>query len=159
MRFSLSLLALALLMPLPAAAYLTPEEVLFDDDIYVDAPPNARNAEAARDAQEAEYRARAEAEQNAQTSSDDGDLHGAAGMEEPVTDAPDGLTEEERRNARILERIEQNRAQNGVVLQGNAHDETLHGGAPLASTGAGTIVTMLALAAAIGLTLRRALRV
>lgn len=149
MRILLTLIALLGFSPLPVHAYLTPEEVLLEDD-FVSAPPNARNAEAARNAQEAEYEERSADEENAEPgATEDPDLHGAA--------PDDELTAEDRRDLRTLERLEQNREEAAldVVLGAN---ETLHGGAPLAPTGMGTIVAMLTIAAAIGLTLRRALR-
>lgn len=173
MRIFLTLLALVAFSPLPAQAYLTPEEVLQDGD-FVDAPPNARNAEAARAAQEAEYdrRAAEEAAESDEEAEDEDlpgdntidDLHGSAEYEEGVDWDPDGidLTAEERRDDRVLDRVERQRlddmGQNGVVLHGSAGQEPLHGGAPLAPTGMGTIVTILAIAAATGYTLRKALR-
>ncbi len=175
MRILLTLLALATFLPLPAQAYLTPEEVLESSD-FITPPPNARNAAAARAAQEAQYDARAieeadaEAEQAAQESSPDDntidDLHGSADEEDVIDWTPDGtdLSAEERRNERVLDRVERNRlddmAQNdgGVVLRGSADQESLHGGAPLAPTGAGTVVAILAIAAATGFTIRKALR-
>jgi hypothetical protein len=175
MRILLTLLALATFLPLPAQAYMTPEEVLENGD-FVDPPPNARNAEAARAAQEAEYDARAaeeaeaEAEQAEEESTPDGntidDLHGSADEEEVIDWDPEGsdLTAEERRDERVLDRVERNRLDDmaandgGVVLHGSAGQEPLHGGAPLAPTGAGTVVAILAIAAATGFTIRKALR-
>lgn len=177
MRILLTLLALATFLPLPAQAYLTPEEVLESGD-FAAPPPNARNAAAARAAQEAQYDARAieeadaqaEAEQAAQESAPDDntidDLHGSADEEEVIDWNPDGtdLSAEERRNERVLDRVERNSlddmAQNdgGVVLRGSADQESLHGGAPLAPTGAGTVVAILAIATATGFTIRKALR-
>jgi hypothetical protein len=175
MRILLTLLALATFLPLPAQAYLTPEEVLESGD-FVAPPPNARNAAAARAEQEATYDARAaeeadaEAEQAAQESAPDDntidDLRGSADEEDVIDWTPDGtdLSAEERRNERVLDRVERNRlddmAQNdgGVVLRGSADQESLHGGAPLAPTGAGTVVAILAIAAATGFTIRKALR-
>lgn len=174
MRILLTLLAIATFLPLPAQAYMTPEEVLESGD-FVAPPPNARNAEAARAAQEAEYDARAaeeaeaEAEAQEEASMPDGntidDLHGSADEEEVIDWDPEGsdLTADERRDERVLDRVERNRlddmAQNGgVVLHGSAGQEPLHGGAPLAPTGAGTVVAILAIAAATGFTIRKALR-
>lgn len=172
MRITLSILALALLAPLPAQAYLTPEEVLESGD-FVAPPPNARNAKAARAAQEAEYDARAAREAANEESMEDDDwgpgsgtlddLHGAAEEEEVIDweETGAGIDPETRRNDRVLDRVERNRldnmAVNGVVLHGSA-PEPLHGGAPLAPTGMGTVVSLLVGAAAIGYTLRKALR-
>jgi len=174
MRTLLTLLALVTFLPLPAQAYLTPEEVLEDGD-FVAPPPNARNAEAARAAQEAEYDRRAAEEaaaleveekedQNLPGDNTIDDLHGSAEDEDAVDWDPDGsgLTAEDRRDDRVLDRVERQRldnmGSNGVVLHGSAGQEPLHGGAPLAPTGMGTIITILAIAAATGYTLRKALR-
>lgn len=187
MRILLSLLVLAFFLPLPAQAYLTPEEVLSEED-FVAPPPNARNARAAREAQEAEYDARAEdaaadegepdAGEDDWTAGDEeeppsgtlDDLHGAAGEEEVIDWEPDdtGATADERRDERVLERIERTRLeQQGrdpapAILHGAAPDETLHGGAPkqppLAGTGPGTVVLLLAGSLAVGFTLRLALK-
>jgi len=175
MRIALSILALVLLMPLPAHAYLTPEEVLEEED-YVTPPPNARNAKAARAAQEAEYDARdaeaaaaeeEEEEEEAAAGETPGsntidDLHGSAEDEEVIDWEETGgdLDADERRDERVLSRVERQRLDDmaaGVVLHGSA-PEPLHGGAPLAPTGMGTVVSLLAGAAAIGYTLRKALR-
>ncbi len=170
MRILLTLLALALFAPLPAHAYLTPEEVLEEEDL-VAPPPNARGAAAARAAQEAEYDARAaeEAATEEDTANDNGvpdgntidDLHGSADEEEMIDWESDdaGLNAEERRDERVLDRVERNRLDDqGVILHGSATDEPLHGGAPLAPTGSGTIVAVLLIAGAIGYTLRKAIK-
>lgn len=172
MRTLTLLIALATFAPLPAQAYLTPEEVIESGD-FVDAPPNARGAKAARAAQEAEYDARA-ADQAARDEAADAStppadntidgLHNAAADTEAVdwNPAGDGLTPDERRDDRVLQRVERNRlddmAQNGVVLRGSAPDEPLHGGAPLAPTGMGTVMAVLAVVAASAFTLGKALR-
>ncbi len=171
MRIFLTILLLASFAPLPAQAYLTPEEVLEEED-FVDPPPNARNAAAARAAQEAEYDARvaAEAENAANSENPDSntldELHGSAEGEEVIdwTDAEAELSAEERHDERVLDRVERARLDemaaggDGVILHGSAGDEPLHGGAPLAPTGMGTIAAVLAIAAAVGYTLRKALR-
>jgi hypothetical protein len=155
---------------------MTPEQVLEEED-FVAPPPNARGAEAARAAQEAEYDARRDEQPGNTTQGDatdlpadqmdDGnntidDLHGSADDDVIDWQAEDaGLTADQRHDERVLERVERNRldamAQNGVILHGAAPEE-LHGGAPLAHTGSGTIVAVLLGAAAIGYTLRKALR-
>lgn len=168
MRLLLTLLALTCFLPQNAHAYLTPEEVLEAEDL-VEAPPNARNAEAARAAQEARYDARAEHE-GAEAEPASGtidDLHGSADevLVESIDWEPVGndLTPEERRDERVLERLERTRLENQgrepapVILHGSA-DEPLHGGAPLAPTGTGTIVLLLAGSLAVGFTLRLALK-
>lgn len=174
MRTLTILVALAAFAPPTAHAYLTPEQVLESGD-FVDAPPNARNAEAARAAQEAEYDARAAeeaaAENGEETDNPSGgtntldDLHGSADDGDEIVDwDPTGsdVTPEERRDERVLDRVERNRLDNmgsdGVVLRGSAPEEPLHGGAPLAPTGTGTVAAILAIAAAVGFTLRKALR-
>ncbi len=178
--FTFLLLALVVTLsvsaPVPASAYMTPEEVLEEDD-FVTPPPNSRGAKAARAAQEAEYDERAADETTAAEAATDDeedilgsntldDLHGAAeNEEEEVVDWQDeeaALSAQERHNERVLERVERSRlddmADNGVILRGSAPDEPLHGGAPLAPTGMGTVVIILAIAAATGYTLRKVLR-
>lgn len=184
MRIILTLLVLALAAPLPAQAYMTPEEVLEDGD-FVAPPPNARNAAAARAAQEAEYDARAaeeaeaeaEADAEAEAESDYGDdddapgnntiddLHGSADDEEAIDWDTNDASPDERYADRVLDRVERQRLEDmaanrggEVVLHGSATDEPLHGGAPLAPTGMGTIVAVLAIAGAVGVTLRVALK-
>lgn len=165
MRIILTLLALAAFMPLPANAYLTPEEVLEEEDL-VAPPPNARNAAAARAAQEAEYDARA-AEEAAddeaavdETATDDG-LHGAADEEEVIDWEEDEPTPDERHDARVLERVERNRLDDqGVVLHGGAPPEfaSKGKGKGLAPTGTGTVLAVLLGLGAVGYTLRKALK-
>lgn len=166
MRTLLTLLTLLTLVPLPTHAYVVPEDMLESGDFFT-APPNARGAKAARAAQEAEYDARkaedeaAEAEHLSNTIDD---LHGAAPTDEVIDWIPDGstLTPEERRDARVLDRVKRTRLEgkndNGEILRGSAPTEPMHGGAPLAPTGMGTVVLLLSGAAAIGYTLRKALQ-
>lgn len=176
MRILLSFLLLAAFVPAPAHAYLTPEEVLQDGD-FVEPPPNARGAKAAREAQEATYDERASAEAAkgvtaTEAAEEDGpgspgsdtidDLHGSADTEDVIDWNADTATAQERHDERVLERVERNRldemATGGeVILHGSATDEPLHGGAPLAPSGPGTIAAVLAIGAAIGITLRKAL--
>ena len=126
MRIFLTFLALAAFAPLPAHAYLTPEEVLEDGD-FVEPPPNARGAKAARAAQEAEYdqraaeaaaadaeagQADAEAEGDwdaAPGSNTIDDLHGSAQDEEVIDWDTNDESAEERYNARVLDRVERQR--------------------------------------------------
>ncbi len=176
MRILLSFLLLATLVPVPAHAYMTPEEVLQDGD-FVEPPPNARGAKAARAAQEAAYDERA-AEEAAkgitptEAAEEDGpgapgsdtidDLHGSADQEDVIDWNSTDATAQEIHDQRVLDRVERNRldemANAGVILHGSAPDEPLHGGAPLAPSGPGTIAAVLAIAAAVGLTLRKALK-
>lgn len=179
MRILLTLLVLALAAPLPAQAYLTPEQVLKEGD-FVAPPPNARNAKAARAAQEAEYDARAaeaaaEEEEEAEAEYDEydeydapggntiDDLHGSADDEEVIDWDTDDASADERYAERVLDRVERQRLEDmalnrgEVVLHGSA-TEPLHGGAPLAPTGMGTIIAVLAVAGAVGITLRVALK-
>ncbi len=177
MRIILTLLVLASFAPLPAQAYLTPEEVLEEED-FVAPPPNARGAKAARAAQEAEYEARMAADEGItteeETEEDDGwtpggdtidDLHGSADEEEVIDWDTDDASAEERHAARVLDRVERTRLDNmargeEVILHGSApgEQEQLHGGAPLAPTGMGTIAAVLTVALAVGITLRAALK-
>lgn len=155
MRFFLSLTAFLILAVPHAHAYVTPEQMFSDDQIFVEPPPNARNAKAARAAQDAQHDAQQSSavaepdEENDVPATIDtiDDLHGAA--EDEQTEPT--LTADERRDQRILDRID-----NNTVLHA-AGSETLHSGAPLADTGMGTIIAMLAGACAIGFTLRKAI--
>lgn len=174
MRTLLALLVLTSFAPAPAHAYLTPEEVLQNSD-FVTPPPNARGAKAARAAQEAQYDARA-AEEAATTDTQTGtdtsqapangtvdDLRGSAPEEETIDWTTDTQTAQQRYDERVLQRIERNRldgavAGGEVILHGSAGDEPLHGGAPLAPTGMGTIAAVLAIAGSVIVTLRLALR-
>ena len=174
MRTLLALLVLTSFAPAPAHAYLTPEEVLQNSD-FVTPPPNARGAKAARAAQEAQYDARA-AEDAAATDAQAGtetdvaapdngtvdDLHGSATDDEVIDWTADTQTAQQRYDERVLQRIERNRldgaAGGEVILHGSAGDEPLHGGAPLAPTGMGTIAAVLAIAGSVIVTLRLALR-
>jgi len=173
MRTLLIILVLATVTPIPAYAYLTPEEVLQNED-FVTPPPNARGAKAARAAQEAQYDARAAEEAaatDAQTGTDTNqapangtvdDLRGSAPEEETIDWTTDTQTAQQRYDERVLQRVERNRlngtAGGEVILHGSASDEPLHGGAPLAPTGMGTIVAVLAIVGSVIVTLRLALR-
>lgn len=175
MRIILTLLVLASFAPLSAQAYLTPEEVL-EQENFVAPPPNARGAKAARAAQEAEYDARMAADENItaeeEAEEDDGwtpgsntmnDLRGSADDEEVIDWDTDDETAEERHAARVLDRVERTRLDNmahggEAILRGSAPDEPLHGGSPLAPTGMGTIAAVLTIALAIGITLRKAIK-
>lgn len=133
---TLPILALTLLFPLHAIAYVTPEDMLEGSD-YEETETNVTVTDL-------------EEEEIAEDTIDD--LHGSA----------PSLSADEARDERILERIERTRLENQgsqgeVVLHGSA-PEPLHGGAPLAPTGTGTVVLLLSSAAAIGFTLRKALR-
>lgn len=178
MRIFLTLILLASFAPLPAQAYLTPEEVLEEED-FVAPPPNARGAKAARAAQEAEYDERMAADNDItaeeEAEEDDGyapgsdtinDLHGSADEDEVIDWDTDDESADERHDARVLERVERARldemARGGgeVILHGSApgEEDPLHGGAPLAPTGTGTVVAVLAIALSVGVTLRKALK-
>lgn len=178
MRIILTLLVLASFAPLPAQAYLTPEQVLEEED-FVAPPPNARGAKAARAAQEAEYDARMAADEGVtveeETEEDDGwtsgsdtidDVRGSADEEEVIDWDTDDESAEERHAARVLDRVERTRLDNmargegELILHGSAPGEyeQLHGGAPLAPTGLGTIAAVLTITLAVGITLRTALK-
>ncbi len=146
MRILFALLALGTLLPLPVAAYVTPEEMLDSGD-FIQAPDTAPS----REVDETDVSPIVIEEQ-----------HNAAPDDDAIDWVPDGstLTPEERRDARVIDRVNRTRIEQQdnttEILRGSAPAEPLHGGAPLAPTGMGTIVLLLSSAAAIGYTLRKA---
>lgn len=164
---------LLVLVPSTALAYVTPEEVLSEEDLSVrffEPPPSRRSIPDQQEASRLEAQQRREQIQqelyNQQNGTADAGqaqqeneevLHGAA-PEAPAMPAvqqqsQSGLSEREQR---ILERISVRQENGGYVLQqaGNTV-ETLHGGAPLAETGPATVVATLAILVAGSITLRR----
>lgn len=140
-----------------AIAYLTPEEVLFHEDLYV--PPSPRDVDARVEAQRQRSEARRNAEQAdldpapepVEEPMEEEPTHGAAPDEED--DVSDELNRELLQTIRILNRINQDQEQ--FYIGG---DEPTHGGAPLAPTGAGTVLAVLATLGAVFVTYRRAVR-
>ncbi len=169
--FSFGILTSIMVLPTAAHAYITPEELLYEDDFslrFLDEPPSRREIQAAAARQAAESAARREAEQESAfggSSSSassitpvidpaDDDLHGAAPVE-PTGDST--LTPEELRDQRALERIRDNAAQESYEAQLRAlgMDETLHSGAPLSDTGPATWIVSFVVIAAMALTFKK----
>ncbi len=165
--------------PLTAEAYLEPEDVLDDESLttrfFAPPPSNRETADQVRKQQE-ESAARREAEQAAlkepAAEPAEEDLHGAA-PEEESTDlealikalqelqgASSSSTAggDDAVNQRLLERIQarQEADQRAALLQQLlGDDQTMHSGAPLSDTGPAAVLTVLAMAGAVGETWRR----
>ena len=149
----ITIASLLVIGPVTTSAYVTPEEVLFQNDFFF--PPTNRDADERAGAREAErlenfsQRQRSDlAERNpTEFPSLEDVLASLAGAIESIdkgTASPD-----EKRDIRLLERIE--RRQTSLP-------QTLNSGAPLAPTGAGTFIATGAIAAAAMWTLWRARR-
>lgn len=161
-RFLLAGLTLigSVMLPLAAHAYMSPEEVLYEEGTsgrFVPPPPSKRETadrKAAQQEQSAQRRAREQAAafgSGSSMQSSSQAAHEAAPEPTDVTDEPVTLTPEQMRDQRILDRIKE--AQLRAAFGGD--DETLHGGAPLSETGPATVLITLAIAGAIGETWRR----
>lgn len=148
-------LALGLLLPLSAAAYFTPQEVLLSEEFFL--PPSPRESEERTRKQATRSEDRREFEQahleNQQVQpvaeeTAEEDLKGAA----PTSD---NLTEEEKellravklldaREQRLLDRVQTNQRDLSY------YDGRMHGGAPpLAPTGAGGILAAITMLGAV----------
>lgn len=157
----------------------------FNISQYFTPPPSAREAEAVWDAQNSSAAARRAAEQQAlydaqHPQEEPETMHGAApateddmgpewealikaleALSQDEADNSAQLSAEELRNQRILNRIEVQQAQAEYQAQLQAlglvggNDETLHSGAPLSETGPAAVLTVLAIAGALGVTMRR----
>ncbi len=166
--------------PLTAEAYLEPEDVLDDESLttrfFAPPPSNRETADQVRKQQE-ESAARRAAEQEAlkpkPEQPDEEELHGAAPEEEDQADlealikalqelqgasSSSAATGNDAVNQRLLERVQARQAaeQRAALLQqllGN--DQTMHSGAPLSDTGPAAVLTVLAMAGAVGETWRR----
>lgn len=173
---SLALLGSGIVIPMTAAAYVGPEEMLDDGDFstrFLDPPPSSpREYERIAKEQEAESAAlRAAAREKiiaerlvdqavAEVETKDA-VHAAAGEEpglQSVISATDGDETESLRDARILERVkaqqEVNRLQ--AQLQWLTQTQSLHSGAPLMSdTGPATVGAVLLLIGTVAIVLGR----
>lgn len=190
-RFLLAGLTLLLtaLQPLNAYAYLTPEDVMNEDDLstrFLAPPPSRRSMQDVQQAQrERSALQREEGLEEAKRESgslpeEEENMHGAAPEEsEEQTDiqkliealermeAEEGgedVAEEDTssldpRDERLLERLKEQQEQERIRKQYAAYmansDGNMHSGAPLSDTGPATVITVLAVAAAIGETWRR----
>lgn len=149
----------------PAAlAYLSPEDVLLNKELYL--PPSRRESEDRVSEQSRESAERREREQNilfdAQHSSE---ASSAAAVAVPVENygaapAESSFSAEDLRlleTIRLLDRVQRNQE---VTLYGqrvlSIQADSMHGGAPLAPTGAGGIISAITMVGAVGWTLLRA---
>lgn len=188
-----SLLAIVTLMsaaamPLTAHAYLTPDEVLYEDDFsarFYEPPPSAREVDAVAEQQRLNSAQRREAELAAlNESEDDETTHAAAPDEEPAEEenaggmsdldqlldalerlqeiqgaAPAATATRSSEEERLLQRLKDREEQDTRDAWLNSiGGETLHSGAPLSETGPATVLITLAIAGAIGETWRRVRR-
>ena len=172
--FLIGVTALALMHPLVAGAYVSPEDVLLQDSFMNNftPPPSARTAAARtaeqdrlalqqRQAAQAAYFSSQHAAAAATSSSTAGQAGSASSTNADLQDVLnslqqtiDGLrgdqnTEEAKRTARLLGRIQDNQ-------QSLSGDATMHSGAPLTSSGPATIFTIALLGGAMLYTMRRA---
>lgn len=152
------------LLPAPAArAYISPEDVLLNKELYL--PPTKRESDERVTQQARESEDRREREQEiifrSQHSSEASSVSVAVQSEENGA-APDesSLSAEDVRllqTIRLLDRVQRSQQ---VMLYGNRmlplQADALHGGAPLSPTGAGSILSVLTMAGAVGWTLLRA---
>lgn len=147
---TLSLLALS---PITTSAYVTPEEVLFQNDFFF--PPTTRDAQKRVDAQKkerlADFLERQQQDLTERNPEEPPTLEEVlASLAAAIESINKGTaTPDEKRDVRLLERIE--RRQTSLP-------QTLNSGAPLAPTGAGTFIATGAIAAAAMWTLWRARR-
>lgn len=142
----------ALLMPISAQAYATPEEVLFEESFFL--PPSGRDAQdrvAAQRQKSAEQREKEQAEYFAsQREPKESTIEDILA---DLTKAIEGLekdTPEARRTDRLVARVERRTEETG---------RTTRSGAPLVPTGAGTVLATVSILAAVCWTLRRARKI
>ncbi|MDD5041600.1 MAG: hypothetical protein PHX87_03810 [Candidatus Peribacteraceae bacterium] len=158
-----ALLLLSLCVAPAALAYLSPEDVLLNKELYL--PPTTRETMDRVAQQSRESADRREREQeiifNAQHSSEASSVAAVPAPAEGNGAAPEGSYSAEDlrllQTIRLLDRVQRNQQ---VVLYGDRmlplQADSLHGGAPLAPTGAGGILSGITMAGAVGWTLWRA---
>lgn len=144
--------SLLFLNPVTASAYATPEEVLFQNDFFFpptnrDADERVRRQEEQRLARFLERQERDLAERNPEPQPSLEEV--LASLADAIGSIEKGkeLTPDERQDLRLLQRVERRQAPT---------PQNLNSGAPLAPTGAGTVVVVAAMAAAAMWTLKRA---
>jgi len=155
--------ALALLASFAAAgtayAYISPEDVLLNKSTYL--PPNSRGApdrlaaqqDAVATKQQREFNILVESQHPTAQSSSSA-VSSAADTTDP-TKALSADDQELLRTARILQRVQKNQ----IILQygGRTLDGSdYHGGAPLAPSGAGGVLSAIVMIGAVGWTIVRA---
>jgi len=148
-----------------ASAYLTPEDVLLNKALYL--PPTLRETSdrvAEQSRISAERREREQevifgAQQSSEASSVAAPLPAAPA--EGTTNPASVSSEDVRliQTLRLLDRVDRNQ---NILLYGNRmlpmQVDALHGGAPLAPTGAGGILSAITMVGAVGWTMLRAKR-
>ncbi len=158
-----TLIILGLVAAPAALAYLSPEDVLLNKELYL--PPTKRESDTRVEQQTRESADRREREQeilfNTQRSSEASSVASVPMPLEGNGAAPEGsISAEDYRlleTIRLLDRVQRNQQ---VVLYGGRmiplQADTLHGGAPLAPTGAGGILSGITMIGAVGWTIWRA---
>jgi hypothetical protein len=159
-----AILLMSLSMASNALAYISPEDVLLNKELYL--PPTKRASDDRVSEQSRESADRREREQEilfgAQHSSEASSVSAVPMPVEGNGSAPEvgSLSSEDLKllqTIRLLDRVQRNQQ---VVLYGDRmlpmQADSLHGGAPLAPTGAGGILSGLTMVGAIGWTLLRA---
>ena len=161
-----AILLLSLSVAPAALAYLSPEDVLLNKELYL--PPTTRESSDRVSRQADESAERRDREQEilfgAQHSSEESSVatvpmpvenNGAAPAESSFSADDLKLLQ----TIRLLDRVQRNQQ---TTLYGervlSLQSDSLHGGAPLAPTGAGGIVSAITMVGAIGWTLLRAKR-
>lgn len=149
----LTCLSLLAISPVQTLAYVTPEEVLFENDFFF--PPTNRDADERVAAQEKERVARLFerqqkelAERNPEQDSPLDEVLASLADAIKSIDRNGALTPDQRQDVRLLERIERR--------QQSASPQVLNSGAPLTPTGAGTFIAIGAIVSAAIWTLKRA---
>lgn len=163
-----TMLLLGCAMASTALAYMSPEDVLLNRELYL--PPTTRETSerTARQAQESAERREREQEIlfKAQHSSEAAEPEDVSALSGVYGAAPENGTESLSaddlrllQTIRLLDRVQRNQQ---VVLYGNRllpmQVDTLHGGAPLAPTGAGGMLSGLTMLGAVTWTILRARR-
>ncbi|MBI3336715.1 hypothetical protein HYZ98_04090 [Candidatus Peregrinibacteria bacterium] len=149
----LTVTALITLHPVTTYAYVTPEEVLFQNDFFF--PPTNRNADERARAREEERLENLS--QRQQKDLAERNPTKSPSLEEVLASLADAIesidnrtaSPDEKRDVRVLDRIERRQA---------SVPQTLNSGAPLAPTGTGTFIATGTIVAAALWTLRRARR-
>lgn len=160
-----TILILCLSVAPAALAYVSPEEVLLNKQLYL--PPTTRESLDRVTGQSRESADRREREQEiifrAQHSSEASSVASVPMPVEGNGAAPEGaISADDYRllqTIRLLDRVQRNQQ---VMLYGDRvlslQEDALHGGAPLAPTGAGGILSGITMIGAVGWTLWRAKR-
>ncbi len=157
---------LGILIPQIALGYITPEEVLLNRELYL--PPSAREAGMRTDiqAQESDDRRAQEQEDyfDAQYPEEEEEVITEPELHESAPDEESELSEEDRtllESLRLLTRVQDNQETTKLqqqILYLTGQQQNMHAGAPLAPTGAGSVLAVLTAVGAIVWTLWKARR-